>query len=280
MSVRARIGAVAALAVLALAGCSAGGGGGGGSVTVDEKDNGHTVAVARGASVHVVLHSTYWRFTPLADTGVLRQDGEPSVAASRPGQGCVPGGGCGAVTAAFTAVGTGVADVRASRTSCGEARGCTPDQASFTVRIVVGGATATAAPANSAPASDAPVGSPPAAPSTAGSAASSTFTATEADNGRTVTLAVGDHLVVRLASTYWRFAGSTTAVLRSVGQPAVAASAPGVGCVPGGGCGTVTATYLAVASGDTVVAADRTTCGEARGCTGTQGTYRLHVLVH
>lgn len=114
----------------------------------------------------------------------------------------------------------------------------------------------------------------------AGPAGASTVTATEADNGRTITLAVGDHLVVRLASTYWRFAGTSAAVLSNVSAPAVAASAPGVRCVPGGGCGTVTAAYLAIAPGEAVVGADRTSCGEARACTGGDGTYRLDVRVH
>jgi hypothetical protein len=105
-------------------------------------------------------------------------------------------------------------------------------------------------------------------------------TVTDADNGRTITLAVGDHLTVRLASTYWPFADlSSSTILSNVGGPTVTASPPGVGCVPGGGCGTVTATYLAIAAGKATVAVDRTSCGEARGCTGTEGTYRLHILI-
>jgi hypothetical protein len=144
MSVRVRTGAVIALTVLALAGCAGTTGGGDRPVAVDEKDNGQTITVVPGATVEVVLHSTYWSFAPLTGNGVLRSEGTPSVAASRPGQGCVPGGGCGTVTATFTAVGAGTADVRASRTSCGEAMACGPDQASFTVRIVVGGAHPTA----------------------------------------------------------------------------------------------------------------------------------------
>jgi hypothetical protein len=278
--VRIRIGVVVTLVALALAGCARFGSAGGGAITLDEKDNGHRVAVAPGHTVTVVLHSTYWTFAPLAGTGVLRQNGTPSVAASPPGHGCVPGGGCGTVTAAFTAVGAGVVDIQASRTSCGEAMRCAPDQASFTVTVVVGGATVSVGPlgpASSAPAT--PV-SPGGHPPTQASAASATVTATEADNGRTVTVAVGEHLVVRLASTYWRFeAVGSGAALSSVGVPAVAASPSGSGCVPGGGCGTVTATYLAMAPGQATVAADRTSCGEALRCTGSDGTYRLHVLV-
>lgn len=273
---RIRICVIAALVAVALAGCARLDRAGGGSVTLDEKDNGHTVRVSPGATIDVVLHSTYWTFAALAGTDVLRPSRAPSVAASPPGSGCVPGGGCGTVTAAFTAVGAGVVDIRATRTSCGEALRCSPDQASFAVTIVVGGGSASASPVPATSAPLTPYSTGPANPTTG----TRTVTATDADNGHTLSLAVGDHLTVQLASTYWRFAdlgGST--VLSNVAAPTVTASPPGVGCVPGGGCGTVTATYLATAAGTATVAADRTTCGEARGCTGTEGTYRLHILV-
>lgn len=107
-----------------------------------------------------------------------------------------------------------------------------------------------------------------------------TVTATDADNGHRVNLAVGDRLVVVLASTYWHFTAlDTTGILADQGPGVVAASAPGHGCVPGAGCGTVTIRYVAVAAGQVTVAADRTVCGEAMRCTGTNGTYRLHVVV-
>jgi hypothetical protein len=41
----------------------------------------------------------------------------------------------------------------------------------------------------------------------------------------------------------------------------------------------VTAVYRAVAPGDAVVYATRTTCGEAMGCTGKEGLYTLRVRV-
>jgi hypothetical protein len=112
------------------------------------------------------------------------------------------------------------------------------------------------------------------------SAASKTMVATDTDNGRTLTLAINDQLVVQLASTYWRYAALDTGTpLSSVGPPSVAATPPGKGCVPGAGCGTVTARFVAVAAGQVTIAADRTSCGEALPCVGTAGTYRLHVLV-
>lgn len=265
---RTKIYVIASLAVLALAGCARSGGAGGGSVTLDEKDNGHTVRVSSGTTIDVVLHSTYWRFAALAGTDVLTPNRAPSVAASPPGSGCVPGGGCGTVTAVFTAVGAGVVDVRATRASCGEALACSPDQASYAVTIVVGSGSTSARPTPSDPGPASPI------------AGTGTVTASDTDNGRTITLTVGDHLTVQLGSTYWHFTGlGDSTVLTNVGAPAVSGPPPGAGCVPGGGCGTVTATYLAVAAGTTTVAADRTSCGEARRCTGAEGTYRLNIVV-
>jgi hypothetical protein len=143
VSVRIRIRVIAILSVLALAGCARMGTAGGGSVSLDERDNGHTVRVTAGMSIVVVLDSTYWMFDALTGTDVLRPRQAPSAVASR-GGGCVPGSGCGSVTATFTAVGAGVANVRATRTSCGEALRCGPEQGSFTVTIVVGGGAASA----------------------------------------------------------------------------------------------------------------------------------------
>jgi hypothetical protein len=126
----------------------------------------------------------------------------------------------------------------------------------------------------------------PAAPSVAGSAAvassgdAAPVTVDEADNGRTLTLSVGDELVVRLNSTYWRFAAPASGgAVVSLGPQQVSASAPGVACVPGAGCGVVTASFRAVAAGGETISADRTSCGEALRCQGTEGTYRLYLVV-
>ena len=81
-----------------------------------------------------------------------------------------------------------------------------------------------------------------------------------------VALHVGDRLVVTLHSTYWEFAAPAPSPgpLRAVGEPTVA---PDLQCRPvGSGCGTVRATYVARAQGRAVVAAHRTTCGEALRC--------------
>jgi len=51
------------------------------------------------------------------------------------------------------------------------------------------------------------------------------------------------------------------------------------GCVPGGGCGTVTARYSAISGGTAQVAAHRDSCGEAMRCQGTNGDWRITVVV-
>ena len=101
--------------------------------------------------------------------------------------------------------------------------------------------------------------------------------ATDKQDGGKVTLVRGQLLRVVLHSTYWEFtAVSKPAVLRLVGTPLVN---PKSGCVPGQGCGTVTATYVAKTLGSAVVAAERTSCGEAMGCTAAAGRYTLTVTV-
>jgi len=101
---------------------------------------------------------------------------------------------------------------------------------------------------------------------------------TDADNGRPVTVTVGAHVTLVLASTYWTVdpmpGGS---VLRSDGPP-VTTSKLGH-CVAGQGCGTVTAAYTAVTPGTVVVSAVRTVCGEALACSATQRSYRVPVTV-
>jgi hypothetical protein len=99
----------------------------------------------------------------------------------------------------------------------------------------------------------------------------------DAANGATIRIHTGTRVTVRLGSTYWTFQGSSNpAVLRQVGTPTVK---PRGGCVPGAGCGTVTATFVARHPGTATVTASRTTCGEALRCTGGQGSYTLTVVV-
>jgi hypothetical protein len=100
---------------------------------------------------------------------------------------------------------------------------------------------------------------------------------TERQNKTTVTLRRRQQLQVVLHSTYWQFQKtSNPAVLHLQRPPKIR---PNPSCVPGGGCGTVTATYLAAAPGPTLVTAERSSCGEASGCTAVTGRFTLHVIV-
>jgi hypothetical protein len=100
----------------------------------------------------------------------------------------------------------------------------------------------------------------------------------EANNGRTITVAKGATITVVLVSTSWMFSSLPGSVLQQVG-PVAYAPAPINACVPGQGCGTVTVTYNAVGAGSARVNASRSQCGEARACTGSEGTYFVQVVV-
>ena len=102
--------------------------------------------------------------------------------------------------------------------------------------------------------------------------------ATDSDNGKTISLHVGDRLEVKLASTYWTInESSDPAVLKSSGPLAV--SPQPSGCVPGAGCGFAIASFEATADGSADVTATRMSCGEAMRCVGDAGSYRVSVVV-
>ncbi|MFE6051579.1 hypothetical protein ACFQ6N_12515 [Kitasatospora sp. NPDC056446] len=141
------------LALLALAGCASAGTGPSATaataataagpaapspaaVTVDEHADRTTLKVAVGTSVTVVLHSTYWSAASGSAPDVLAPAGTPTTA---PSPSCRPGGGCGTVTASFTARAPGSARVTATRTSCGEALACTSGQGAYEVTVEVSG---------------------------------------------------------------------------------------------------------------------------------------------
>lgn len=98
-------------------------------------DAGRTVPVVQGGRLVVALDSTYWTFRPVAPGGVLRAIG-PARVVPRLSH-CVPGQGCGTVTAEFQATGTGTAMVEATRTTCGEALRCTAGQGDYRVQVLV-----------------------------------------------------------------------------------------------------------------------------------------------
>ncbi|MFD5463707.1 hypothetical protein ACFWIQ_12940 [Kitasatospora sp. NPDC127059] len=106
------------------------------AVTADEHANHTTVKVAVGATVSVVLQGTYWSAAASSAPGVVSPAGAPTTA---PSPSCRPGGGCGTVTTSFAARAAGTAHLTASRTACGEALNCSPDQRSYDVTIEVTG---------------------------------------------------------------------------------------------------------------------------------------------
>jgi hypothetical protein len=94
------------------------------------------LTVSVGATVKLVLHNIYWTVHDSPDPSVLTMIGRPvySVAGAVK---CVPGAGCGTVTATFKALARGSALISASRTSCGEALQCTGGAGLFEVTVVV-----------------------------------------------------------------------------------------------------------------------------------------------
>jgi hypothetical protein len=131
--------AVSAVAMMAAAGCgTAASRTGGATVIVVRYDaNGKAVSARAGDRIELILSSSYWRVTGSSAPGVLRQDGQP-VLLPRP-SGCpdIPGLGCTPVRADFTALTDGKAVITASRSVCGEALRCQPDQTRFSVIVVV-----------------------------------------------------------------------------------------------------------------------------------------------
>ncbi len=133
----------------------------------------------------------------------------------------------------------------------------------------------TTVPPNPAPVhtpSPAPTPTPAPAPVPPGSPV-----ATDADNGKTFTLGKLQSLTVRLSSTYWTIhEASDTSIIHMVGQPVYMSKASE--CVPGGGCGTVTATFSPGAPGTATISASRTSCGEAMACTSNSSKYQITVI--
>jgi hypothetical protein len=129
-----------------------------------------------------------------------------------------------------------------------------------------------------------------ATPSTAGATAVASIVAspsiepegvelTEADRGRVVSVDVGTAITVVLHSTYWSPATtSDTAVVDPTGDATVTPASPGT-CLPGIGCGTVTSVFVARASGEAVLTAGRTVCGEALNCKDTDKTWTVDIHV-
>jgi hypothetical protein len=101
----------------------------------------------------------------------------------------------------------------------------------------------------------------------------------ERADGKTIHLCARQKLVVRLHSTYWQDVATTnTSVLRKSGATVVR-PAPPTACVPGAGCGTATARFVAITRGTARVTAHRSLCGEALPCGSRNGSFVVVVVV-
>lgn len=107
----------------------------GSTVVIDEDANGKTVTVTVGSPVELILHNSYWTIQASSRPDILAEIGTPTQLPVSPT--CAAGIGCNPVRAMFTAMRPGTAVLSASRTSCGEALLCAPDQRHFAVTVVV-----------------------------------------------------------------------------------------------------------------------------------------------
>lgn len=113
------------------------------------------------------------------------------------------------------------------------------------------------------------------------SAATLTKRFSESANKTLVRITKGTIVVVTLHSTYWTINGANGNEMVEIGQPKYTPAPVGT-CVPGGGCGTVSARFRAIRVGWPEITAYRLTCGEALACGPTNNSYtlRIHVTSH
>lgn len=106
---------------------------------------------------------------------------------------------------------------------------------------------------------------PSAAPATSPTASTAALTVTDAQNGTSIAISVGQAVDIVLGSTYWIYAGSSNvAVLAPQGEPQFLSLRSD--CVPGAGCGSVSQSFLALSPGTADFHASRMACGEALAC--------------
>jgi hypothetical protein len=143
--------------------------------------------------------------------------------------------------------------------------GCGSKQGGSTTPTTTGPTSTTAPAPTTTPATTTPTTAPD-------------LSVTDTDNGRTVVARRSAVVTLVLHSTYWKVTGSSdAAVLAPLSDPVVTPMLKG--CVPGQGCGTVTVRYRASTLGRAIVAAERTTCGEARLCLPAERTYQVTVQI-
>lgn len=99
---------------------------------------------------------------------------------------------------------------------------------------------------------------------------------TEKDNGHSVQVRRGGVIELRLHNTYWQVDSAQGDALVVTSRKVV----PRRGhCPPGQGCGTVAVDLRAAHDGRVTVRAHRTSCGEARLCTGSEGSFTVGIVV-
>jgi hypothetical protein len=135
------------------------------------------------------------------------------------------------------------------------------------------------APSRAPTPSDSVSQAPTAGPWVSSAVPSAAVEISETGKGQTLTVGVGATIKVTLHSTYWTIAqGSPVDVLALVAPPDYSGSGT-LACIPGTGCGTVTATFRALAPGRATITATRTSCGEALACIGGNGAFDATVIV-
>jgi hypothetical protein len=100
----------------------------------------------------------------------------------------------------------------------------------------------------------------------------------ESTADRTSQVSRGDRITLTLHNTYWRIGPPDGRILTQIGSQQDS-PAPAGTCLPGVGCGTVRAQFVATSAGSTTLTASRTTCGEAMACPPGEGSYVVHVVV-
>ena len=105
-------------------------------IMADEKSNGKTIHMSVGQSLELDLHNTYWEIESIPKSAVISLV-KSSVMVDPPGVSCVPGQGCGVVQAVYRARTAGTVTLHASRSTCGEALRCSPEESKFSVTVVV-----------------------------------------------------------------------------------------------------------------------------------------------
>ena len=135
-----------------------------------------------------------------------------------------------------------------------------------TATATVGTTTATVGTTTATAATTTPTTGPP---------SPKVITATSSNSGQTVTIRVGTTLIIKLSADNWAVDSTNGGVLAPQG-PVVHQSDR---CVPGGTCGTTTATFGAQRTGTAQVQASRTYCGEAIRCQPSTDSWTLSVVV-